>query len=142
MSTTDTVNLVIKVITLVIQLSVLIPMTLTSIHDHAFEKLAKKLDNMFDDMRRNEFPENCSVYTEQRYKCRFWFLRTFNFQVKVAYKPKDDNVKEYVYFDSSKHRIFTILQIWNIQRKLTKVKTFDYCKFADEQYANEILKNI
>lgn len=142
MTTADTVNAVIKIITLVIQLSVLIPMTLTSIHDHAFEKLAKKLDDMLGYMQRNDLPENCVVYTEQRYKCRFWFLRTFNFKIKVTYKPNNDDVKEYIYFDSSKHRIFTIFQIWHIERKLTRVDAFDYCKFASEQYTNEILQNI
>lgn len=142
MTTADTINLVIKLITLVIQLSVLIPMTLTSIHDHVFEKLAKKLDVMFEYMRRNDLPENCIICTEQRYKCRLWFLRTFNFKIKVMYKPNNDDFKEYIYFDSSKHRIFTIFQIWYIKRKLINVDAFDYCKFASEQYTNEILQNI
>lgn len=142
MSGVDIFHLVTKLLTLTIQLSVLIPIVLTSLHDRMLEKLADQLNDLFASMKDNDFPENCSVYVDRHYTCAKWFSRAFNFQIKVLYKPKDDNLKEYVYFDTATARIYTIYQIKNARKRLTKVNAFDYCKFADEQYTNEILKNI
>ena len=51
-------------------------------------------------------------------------------------------LKEYLYFDSEAARICTIYQIRKARKRLINVDAFDYCKFANEQYTNEILKNI
>lgn len=142
MSGVDIFHLVTKLLTLTIQLSVLIPIVLTSLHDRMLEKLADQLNDLFASMKDNAFPENCSVYVDKQYKCTKWFSRAFNFQIKVLYKPNDDELKEYLYFDTKASRICTIYQIRKARKRLTKVNAFDYCKFANEQYTNEILKNI
>lgn len=62
--------------------------------------------------------------------------------LKVLYKPNDDKLKEYLYFDTETARICTVYQIRKARKRLTNVDAFDYCKFASEQYTNEILQNI
>mgnify|MGYP007038177037 FL=1 len=142
MSGVEIFELVTKLLTLAIQLSVLIPMVLTSLHDRMLEKLADQLNDLFASMKDNDLPENCSVYVDKHYKCSKWFSRAFNFQIKVLYKPNDDKLKEYLYFDSETARICTVYQIRKARKRLTNVDAFDYCKFASEQYTNEILQNI
>lgn len=142
MSGVEIFELVTKLLTLTIQLSVLIPIVLTSLHDRMLEKLAEQLNDLFASMKDNDLPENCSVYVDKHYKCTKWFSRSFNFQIKVLYKPNDDKLKEYLYFDSETARICTIYQIRKTRKRLTNVDAFDYCKFASEQYTNEILQNI
>lgn len=142
MSGVEIFELVTKLLTLTIQLSVLIPMVLTSLHDRMLEKLADQLNDSFASMKDNDLPENCSVYVDKHYKCSKWFSRSFNFQIKVLYKPNDDKLKEYLYFDSETARICTVYQIRKARKRLTNVDAFDYCKFASEQYTNEILQNI
>lgn len=142
MSGVEIFELVTKLLTLAIQLSVLIPMVLTSLHDRMLEKLADQLNDSFASMKDNDLPENCSVYVDKHYKCSKWFSRSFNFQIKVLYKPNDDKLKEYLYFDSETARICTVYQIRKARKRLTNVDAFDYCKFASEQYTNEILQNI
>lgn len=142
MSGVEIFELVTKLLTLTIQLSVLIPMVLTSLHDRMLEKLANQLNDSFASMKDNDLPENCSVYVDKHYKCSKWFSRSFNFQIKVLYKPNDDKLKEYLYFDSETARICTVYQIRKARKRLINVDAFDYCKFASEQYTNEILQNI